>query len=52
MQRMLVRQLRARFGILDATVEARLGHASSGELDRWIERVLVAERIDDVFDDG
>jgi hypothetical protein len=45
----LTRQLRARFGALDAAAESRIGKASADELDRWIERVVLAEGIDDVF---
>lgn len=51
MRRALVRQLRARFGSLDAALEARIGCASPDDLDRWVERVIVADRIEDVFDD-
>lgn len=46
---MLTRQLRTRFGVLDAATESRISRASVEELDRWIERVVVAERIEDVF---
>jgi hypothetical protein len=44
------RILRARFGAIDAAAEARIAQATSNELDLWTERVLVAQRIDDVFD--
>jgi hypothetical protein len=46
----LTRQLRARFGALDASAETRIAEATSDELDLWTERLLVAQRIDDVFD--
>jgi hypothetical protein len=45
----LVRQLRTRFGNLDAAAENRIAKATAEELDRWVERVIVAEHIDDVF---
>jgi hypothetical protein len=45
----LMRQLRTRFGNLDAAAESRIAKATAEELDRWVERVIVAERIDDVF---
>jgi flagellar biosynthesis/type III secretory pathway protein FliH len=50
-QRTLLRQLRARFGPLDEAVEARIAKADADALDRWTERVLVAQRIEDLFDD-
>lgn len=49
-QRTLARQLRLRFGDLSAADEARLANATPAELERWTERVLVAQRLDDVFD--
>lgn len=52
MRQTLARQLRARFGAIDAAAEARIAAASREDLDRWTERVLVASRIDDVFDGG
>ena len=48
---MLTRQLCARFGPLDAATESRIAKATVGDLDRWIERVIVAERMDDLFED-
>lgn len=45
----LTRLLRTRFGDLDAAAESRITKATAEELDRWVERVIVAERIDDVF---
>lgn len=47
----LVGQLRTRFGDLDAAAENRIAKATAEELDRWVERVIVAQRIDDVFKD-
>jgi predicted transposase YdaD len=46
---MLRRLLTLKFGALSAESEARLGKASVSDLDRWAERVLSAQRIDDVF---
>ena len=45
----LMRQLRTRFGALDAASESRVAEATVDELNRWTERVIAAERIDDVF---
>jgi hypothetical protein len=45
----LTRLLRARFGELDAAAESRIATATAEELDRWVDRVIVAARIDDVF---
>ncbi|MDO4231359.1 MAG: DUF4351 domain-containing protein [Lautropia sp.] len=45
----LTRQLRRRFGELDTTVEARLKSASSAELDQWIDNILDARSLDEVF---
>ncbi len=38
-----------RFGPLPASVVARVSNASTDELMRWSERVLDAERLDDIF---
>jgi hypothetical protein len=46
---MLTRQLRARFGALDAATETRILSAPTQELEQWLERVLTAESLDDVF---
>ena len=43
------RLLRARFGELDAAVEARIDSASLEDIERCIDRVLLAKSIDDVF---
>ena len=45
----LSRLLASRFGPVPATVSERLGSASELELDRWLERLLSASRIEDVF---
>ena len=49
LREMLFRLLRARFGELEPGVERRLGAASPDDLDRWIERVVTAERPEDIF---
>jgi flagellar biosynthesis/type III secretory pathway protein FliH len=46
----LVKQLRLKFGALDAAVVQRIEQASTEEIDRWLERVLVADRIDAVIE--
>ena len=47
----LLRLLHARFGTLGAGVEGRVAAATAEELDRWVERFAVAQRIDDVFEE-
>ncbi len=45
----LLRLLERRFGPLPASVARRVSKASSDELMEWSERVLDAQRLDDVF---
>jgi predicted transposase/invertase (TIGR01784 family) len=45
----LQRQLTHRFGPLPEWVQTRLRSASAEELDTWLERVLDATRLEDVF---
>ena len=46
---MLKRLLARRFGPLPAWAEQRLEQASRQELEGWAERVLEAQRLEDVF---
>ena len=46
----LERQLRRRFGALSPTIGARLGGASTADLEAWAENVLDAATLDEVFD--
>lgn len=46
---MLERQLRKRFGPLNADTEARLRAASSAEIEHWAERIFDARQLADVF---
>src|SRR5262249_5472371 len=46
---MLTPLLRSRFGGLEPEFESLIRTASVEELDRWIERVIAAKRIEDVF---
>jgi hypothetical protein len=48
--RMLIRQLRLKFGDLPDSVEQRIGDADEAALLRWSERVLTAGRLEDVLD--
>lgn len=48
-QEILARQLRRRFGELDAATQARLGQATPAELGLWADRVLDATCLEDVF---
>jgi len=45
----LLRQLRARFGELPASVATRVEAADVGEIERWADRVLSAKVLDEVF---
>ena len=46
----LERQLRRRFGLLSPEVAERLSQASAADLETWVETVLDAETLGDVFD--
>jgi hypothetical protein len=46
---LLLRQLRHRFGPLDAPLVERVEAASGDQLDIWGERILDAEHVDEVF---
>jgi predicted transposase/invertase (TIGR01784 family) len=46
---MLARQLAQRFGELSPNVKARLQSADLPTLERWIDRILVAKTLDEVF---
>ena len=45
----LSKLLTLKFGVLPEDVIARIGAASVDQLDRWVERVLTAESLDDVL---
>lgn len=47
---LLMRQLRRRFGAAADACEARVRGATSAQLEAWAERVLVVERLDQLFD--
>ncbi len=47
--RLLRRQLIRRHGDLPALVEQRLETASTEEIERWADRVLTAQTLDDIF---
>ncbi|NEX21021.1 DUF4351 domain-containing protein [Thiorhodococcus mannitoliphagus] len=46
---LLERQLIKRFGPLDVATRARLRAAGTEQLEAWAERILDANRLDDVF---
>ncbi len=48
---MLMKLLRLRFGAVPAAAAARIARADIGTLDRWAERVLTANALDDVLAD-
>jgi hypothetical protein len=48
-QRVLLKQLRQRFGELPAVVVARVEAADLPELDAWTERIMTASRVEDVL---
>ena len=45
----LLRQLRARFGEVPASVEVRIQAAEEDQLDTWLDRILSAPTLDDVL---
>jgi hypothetical protein len=49
--RMLLRQLRLKFGPLDAATEERVRSADADRLLEWGDRILSAERLEDLFQD-
>jgi predicted transposase/invertase (TIGR01784 family) len=53
-QTVLQRQMAKRFGdsVLDIRVQERLRSATPEELDTWVERILDAATIDDIFTDS
>jgi uncharacterized protein DUF4351 len=46
----LLKQLALKFGELDAEARQRVQSADTVALERWLERILVAARIDAVFE--
>jgi hypothetical protein len=50
-RRALLRLLAQRFGTLPVAVTERIDAARSPELNRWLDRVLPARSLDDVFAD-
>ena len=48
-RRVLLKQLRLRFGDLPAAVVARVEAAETPELDAWVERFVTASRLEDVL---
>jgi hypothetical protein len=49
LRKVLERQLRQAFGRLDAATRERIAAAPARDLERWVGRVLAAERLEDVF---
>ncbi|HVR95411.1 MAG TPA: DUF4351 domain-containing protein, partial [Thermoanaerobaculia bacterium] len=49
--RLLLRQLRLKFGPLDPEVEERVRSADADRLLEWGERVLAIESLQDIFQD-
>ena len=45
----LLRLLEQRFGALPETVTARVTRASMQDIERWLDRVLRAASLDDIF---
>jgi hypothetical protein len=48
-QKVLVRQLARKFGPLDEATENRLRNASTDEINRWTDQILIARTLDEVF---
>jgi len=45
----LLKQLQRKFGHVPEPITARVAAASSDDLDRWLDRILTAPTLDDVF---
>ena len=48
--RTLLRQLKLRYGTLGQAAVRRVETASADQLDLWLERVIAAQSIEDVFE--
>ncbi len=48
----LLRQMTSRFGILPTWVQQRIASATDTDLDGWLEAILNAESIEDMFGSG
>ncbi len=46
---LLAKQLKLKFGTLDAAAEARLANATAAQLGVWAERVLTASSLDEIW---
>ena len=46
---LLAKQLKLKFGTLDAAAEARLSSATPAQLSRWAERVLTAASLEEIW---
>ncbi len=47
---MLLQLLQTKFGLVDGSLEERVHGAQSGQLLEWANRVLNADRLEDVFE--
>jgi len=48
--RLLVRQIRLKFGPLAPELEARIEAADSVQIELWAERILTAHSLEEMFD--
>jgi hypothetical protein len=46
----LAKQVRLKFGVLSDAVRARLDAADQASLDLWLERILFATTLDEMFE--
>jgi hypothetical protein len=49
LQRAVRRQAEARFGALDAATLERIAHASTTDLERWLDRMLSAASLEELM---
>ena len=50
---MLLRQIERKFGAQAKQVwRSRIEHATTGQLEMWLDRILDADRVEDVFADN
>jgi hypothetical protein len=46
----LIKQLKLKFGIAPEWATNKINSATKDELDRWVERILIVESIESLFD--
>ena len=50
-RRVLLKLLTLRFGVVPEAVVARMNNANEAQLDTWLERLVTAMTVDEIFAD-